>query len=463
MSRPKLLVVEDDAGLCAQYRWAFPSCRVVFAGTRAEAERAVQREAPDAVLLDLGLPPDAQGVAEGIATLQSIRRAKPTLPVVVATGQGDREHALRAIALGACDFCEKPVDITLLRTVVERALRLRSLEEENERLAALIGPSPIPSIITADPAMLKLCRTVQRLAEVAVPVLLLGESGTGKELFARALHEQGPRARAPFVALNCAAIPETLLESELFGYERGAFTGAVRQTPGQIEAANGGTLFLDEIGEMPVLLQAKLLRFLQDQKVVRIGGRQPIAVDVRIVSATNQPLEAQAEQGVFRGDLLHRLNALTLRIPPLRERGSDVLLLARWLLARCAREYGRPLRGFEPSALEAIAAHAWPGNVRELENRVRRATLLAEGRMVSAADLELAAPEEEAHSLDLRAARMRAEREVIERALARAEGGIAGAARLLGVSRPTLYGLLQAHGMDARGEGMVAADALDAG
>ena len=451
MSKPALLVVEDDPGLCAQYRWAFPACRVVIANDRRQAEALARKEQPAAVLLDLGLPPDAEGVAEGFATLEVLRRAHPTLPVVVASGQGQRENLLRAVALGAYDFCEKPVDLAVLRTVIDRALRLSALEEENRRLAAAPRPSPVKDIITADEGMLKVCHTVERLAAVSVPALLLGESGTGKEALARALHVLGPRARKPFVAINCAAIPENLLESELFGHERGAFTGAVRQTPGKIETANGGTLFLDEIGEMPVALQAKLLRFLQDQVVERVGGRTPIQVDVRVVSATNQPLDALAESGAFRGDLLYRLNAVTVRIPPLRERGSDAVLLANWFLARFGREFDRRFRGFDPAATDAIARHAWPGNVRELENRVRRAAVMADGPLVSAADLELApadAPEEE-EDLDLRTARARAERAAVERALARSPGNLAGAARLLGVSRPTLYGLLETYGLAA--------------
>ncbi|MFL1463401.1 PEP-CTERM-box response regulator transcription factor [Roseococcus sp. DSY-14] len=449
MSKPKLLIVEDDPGLCAQYRWAFPEWRVVIAGTRAQAEQAAQREQPSVVLLDLGLPPDAEGVAEGFATLETLRAAQPDLPVIVASGQGQRENALRAIGLGAYDFCEKPVDPQLLRTVLDRALRLRELEQENRRLAAAPRPSPIQGIITADEGMLKICRTVERLASVSVPVLLLGESGTGKEALARALHDMGPRARKPFVALNCAAIPENLLESELFGHERGAFTGAVKQTPGKIELADGGTLFLDEIGEMPMQLQAKMLRFLQDQVVERIGGRQQIRVDVRIVSATNQPLEEQAETGRFRGDLLYRLNSMTVRIPPLRARGGDALLLARFFLAQAGEKFGRRLRGFDAGALEAIAAARWPGNVRELQNRVQRAVLMADGALITAAELELEAPEGQPENadLDLRAARQRAERGVLERALAMSQGSLANAARLLGVSRPTLYNLLETHGM----------------
>ncbi|MBC9208289.1 PEP-CTERM-box response regulator transcription factor [Roseomonas aerophila] len=446
MSRPKLLVVEDDAALAAQYRWAFPNCRVLLAADRRQAEQIARAEQPTAALLDLGLPPDEEGVSEGFATLATLSRLCPGMPIIIASGQGQREHTLRAIGLGAYDFCEKPVDLDVLRTIVDRALRLRALEEENLRLAALPRPSPIRDIVTADESMLRICHTIERLSQVSVPVLLLGESGTGKEALARALHDMGPRSRKPFVAINCAAIPEPLLESELFGHERGAFTGAVKQVTGRIEAANGGTLFLDEVGDLPPALQAKLLRFLQDQVIERVGGRTSIRVDVRIVSATNQPLEEQTESGRFRADLLYRLNSLTIRIPPLRERGEDSLLLARWFLARYAKEFGRRLRGLDASAVEAVTTYRWPGNVRELGNRVRRAALMTEGHTISASDLELSAsPSASDTDLDLRAARLRAERATIERALARSNGSLAAAARLLGVSRPTIYGLLETH------------------
>ncbi len=451
--KPKLLVVEDDEGLSAQYRWAFPEWRVLLAGSRPQAEAMAARENPAVVLLDLGLPPDAEGVSEGFATLEHLRRAQPDLPVIVASGQGQRENALRAVALGAYDFCEKPVEPAVLRTILGRALRLRELEAENRRLAAAPRPSPIQGIITADDGLLRVCRTVERLATVSVPVLLLGESGTGKEALARALHDMGPRAKHPFIALNCAAIPENLMESELFGHEKGAFTGAVKQSPGKIELADGGTLFLDEIGEMPVTLQAKMLRFLQDQVFERIGGRTSIKVDVRIVSATNQPLEEQAQSGKFRGDLLYRLNSMTVRIPALRERGADALLLARYFLGRYAQEFGGRARSFSAEAVAAIEAHRWPGNVRELQNRVRRAVLMAEGVQLGPAELELAggahaeaAPGAEV-ALDLRTARLRGEREALERALAVTHNNMAAAARMLGVSRPTLYNLLETHGI----------------
>jgi len=446
---PKLLIVEDDLGLCSQYRWAFPACQVMFAHTRVQALAVAQKERPAVAIMDLGLPPDPDGVSEGFATLDGLARQTPATKVIVATSHGDRAHALRAIAGGAYDFCEKPIDIDMLGTIVARSLRLRTLEDENRRLAELPMSSPIKRIVTADPGMLKICRDIRKLAAANVSVLLLGESGTGKEALAQALHELGPRAAQPFVAINCGAIPEALLESELFGHEHGAFTGAVKQTLGKIELAHKGTLFLDEIGDLPHQLQVKLLRFLQDQRVERIGGRQPIQVDVRVVSATNQMLQDQVDQGRFRGDLFYRLNPLTVRIPPLRDRGGDKLLLARHFLTQYAREFARPVRGFAEDALMALAAHSWPGNIRELENRIKRAVLMSEQRLVSAADLELAAGVEDMTAYDLRAARSRAERDVVQRALARSNGTLATAARLLGISRPTLYTLLDAHGLSA--------------
>ncbi len=449
MSKPRLLIVEDDEGLSSQYRWAFPACEVQVVATRALALAAAQKDRPAAAIVDLGLPPDPDGVSEGFATLEGLLKVIPDLKVIVATSHGDRMHALRAIGAGAYDFCEKPTDIALLRTIVERALRLHELEDENRRLAEVQGPSPIKRIITSSDAMLKVCRTVERLAGTNVTVLLLGESGTGKEALARALHELGPRAKQPFVAINCGAIPENLLESELFGYERGAFTGAVKQTIGKIEAANKGTLFLDEIGDLPHQLQVKLLRFLQEQVIERIGGRSTIPVDVRVVSATNMMLEEQISEGRFRNDLFYRLNSVTVRIPPLRERPGDAMLLARYFLGRFNREFSRNLRGFSEEAISAIAAHGWPGNVRELENRMKRAVVMADGKLVEAVDLELAAGESDAEDLDLRSARLRAEREVLQKALARSNGTLATAAKLLGVSRPTLYTLLEAHGLTA--------------
>ena len=448
MTKPRLLIVEDDEGLCSQYRWAFPEWDVVMAHARPQALAIVRKEHPPVILMDLGLPPDPDGVSEGFATLEEALRIAPETKVVVVTGNGERKNALKAVSAGAYDFCEKPVQLDVLRTIIDRGLKLYRLEEENRRLAAPLPRSPIDRIVTNHPAMLKVCRDVEKLATANVPVLLLGESGTGKEALASALHELGPRAKQPFVAINCGAIPENLLESELFGHERGAFTGAVKQTIGKIESAHKGTLFLDEIGDLPHPLQVKLLRFLQDQIVERVGGRQRIQVDVRIVSATNQNLDERVAAGVFRSDLFYRMNAVTIRIPPLRERGSDMMLLANYFLNRFNQEYSRNIRSFSDGAAAAIMAHEWPGNVRELENRMKRAVVMAERRLIEAEDMELAAGSGVLPDLDLRAARLRAEREVIQLALARSNSTLALAARLLGISRPTLYGLMQAHGLE---------------
>jgi two-component system, NtrC family, response regulator len=448
MAKPKLLIVEDDEGLCAQYRWAFPACDVLLAHTRQQALALVKRDNPPVAIMDLGLPPDPDGVTEGFATLTEVLRIVPTTKVVVSTGSGARENALKAVGLGAYDFCEKTVEIEVLRTIVARALNLHRLEDENRRLANLPARSPIERIVTASVPMLKVCRDIEKLAATNVSVLLLGDSGTGKEALAAALHELGPRAKQPFVAINCGAIPENLLESELFGHERGAFTGAVKQTIGKIESAHKGTLFLDEIGDLPHQLQVKLLRFLQDQIIERIGGRQKIQVDVRVVSATNANLDEKIALGSFRGDLFYRMNAVTLRIPPLRERTGDAMLLANFFLNRFNREFGRDIRGFTEAAVAALDAHDWPGNVREMENRLKRAVVMAETKMIGVTDLEFGTGERELPDLDLRAARARVEREVIRAALARGNNTLTAAARLLGVSRPTLYALMAEHGIE---------------
>ncbi|MEE8202273.1 MAG: PEP-CTERM-box response regulator transcription factor [Alphaproteobacteria bacterium] len=441
----KLLVIEDDPGLQRQLRWSFDGYEVLIAGDRDGALELLRREEPPVITLDLGLPPDTDGVSEGLATLEAIRSIAPQSRVIVVTGNEDRENAVRAVSLGAYDFYQKPIDAEVLGLIIDRAHHLYELEEENRRLARVGEDSPLRGVTTACPDMLKLCRTIEKVAPVDVCVLLAGESGTGKELLAKALHELGPRGRKRFVAINCAAIPETLLESELFGHEKGAFTGAIKQTRGKVELADGGTLLLDEIGDVPLGLQVKLLRFLQERSIERIGGRKEIPVDVRIVCATNQDLDELIKAGRFREDLYYRISEMVITIPPLRDRENDPALLARSFLHRLNKELGRSVRGFTGDALAALANHSWPGNVRELENRVKRAVIMAEGNRITAQDLELDAPDEEAPSPSLKEVRERAEREALQRALAQVDGNVSRAAKLLGVSRPTLYDLMRHH------------------
>ncbi len=446
-----LLIVDDDAGLLRQLRWAFSDHKVYGAGTRQEAVDLVRQHPMPVAIVDLGLPPDPDGASEGLATLAEILALAEETKVIIATGNETREHALRAIALGAYDFYQKPIDIDLLQFIVSRAEQMFDLEAENRRLLATATASPIDGIIANSPEMMRVLRNIEKIAPTDVTVMLLGESGTGKELLAQAIHKLSRRAAEPFVPINCAAIPETLLESELFGHEKGAFTGAVKQTIGKIESADRGTLFLDEIGDVPLPMQVKLLRFLQDQVVERIGGRKQVQVDVRIVCATNQDLELMMADGRFREDLYYRLNEVTMRVPPLRERSTDAVVLASFFLRRFAAEYGRSVRGFGSGALVAIKDYPWPGNVRELENRVKRAVVMSDGPLLSAADLELSNVGEEPQSLAISQARARAEKEVVQLALAQAGSNLSKAAKLLGISRPTLYDLMQRHqvGLDA--------------
>lgn len=446
-ARPKLLIVEDDVGLQRQLRWAYEGYDVVVAGDRASAIDALRAEEPAVVTLDLGLPPDPDGTAEGFATLDEILRLKPDTKVIVATGHGARESALRAIAAGAWDYYSKPIDIDALGLIVARAFHVHGLEAENRRLAAAGGEHVLGGMITAAPEMLKVTRTIERVASAEVTVMLLGASGTGKELLARGLHEASGR-KGQFVAINCAAIPETLLESELFGHEKGAFTGAVKMTPGKIEQAEGGTLFLDEIGDVPLALQVKLLRFLQERVIERIGGRKAIPVDTRIVCATHQDVDAMVAAGSFREDLYYRLAEIVVRIPSLAERSGDAVLLARHFLRRFAQSMNAGVTGLSPDGAAAIEAWGWPGNVRELENRMKRAVIMADGKSVTAADLDLAEPADDL-ALNLRAARETADRRAIRRALTRAEGNISHTAKLLGISRPTLYDLLKSYDLHA--------------
>ncbi|MDE2303457.1 MAG: PEP-CTERM-box response regulator transcription factor [Sphingomonadales bacterium] len=444
--RPRLLVVEDDPGLQAQLKWAWDDFDVILAGDRASALAAFRADEPALVTLDLGLPPDPDGVSEGLALLGEMMALRPDAKIVVASGHGANESALAAIAAGACDFYQKPIDIDSLGLILRRALRLHALEAENRRLVARVGEDHrvLGRLITSAPEMLKVARTIERVANTKVSVMLLGASGTGKELLARGLHEASARRDKAFIAINCAAIPEALLESELFGHEKGAFTGALKTTEGKIEQADGGTLFLDEVGDIPFPLQVKLLRFLQERVIERIGSRRSIAVDTRIVCATHQNLEAMIGDGRFREDLFYRLAEIVVRIPSLAERPGDAALLARAFLGRFAREMNPAVKGFSRDALAAIDGWSWPGNVRELENRVKRAVIMTEGRLVTAADLDLSeADAGEALALNLKSARETTDRRLIRHALARAEGNISNTAKILGISRPTLYDLLK--------------------
>ncbi|PZO92193.1 MAG: PEP-CTERM-box response regulator transcription factor [Sphingomonas sanxanigenens] len=448
--KPRLLIVEDDQGLQRQLRWAYEDYEVIVAGDRQSAIDALRLAEPKVVTLDLGLPPDPDGTSEGFATLEAILSLAPDTKVIVASGHGARESALGAIAGGAYDFYQKPVDIDELGLIVRRAFHLQAIEAENRRLAESVNGSHsvLGGMITGAPEMLKVARTIERVAANNVSVMLLGASGTGKELLARGLHDASGRKGA-FVAINCAAIPENLLEAELFGHEKGAFTGAIKTTEGKIEMAEGGTLFLDEVGDIPLPLQVKLLRFLQERVIERIGGRKPIAVDTRIVCATHQNLEGMIAEGRFREDLYYRLAEIVVKIPALAERPGDAGLLARHFLARFAKQMNSNVRGFTPDALAAIDRWSWPGNVRELENQLKRAVIMADGKLIAAADLDLEGGAEEADLINLKAAREQADRKAIRRALARSENNISNAAKLLGISRPTLYDLLKQYDISA--------------
>ena len=447
--KKKLLIVEDDLGLQRQLKWSYEDFEVYCAANRSEAIAILRSEEPDVVTLDLGLPPDPDGVSEGFAVLEEILLVKPDTKVIVASGHNAKESALQAISAGAWDFYQKPVDIDELHLIVKRAFHVRELEQQNQKAQApdSSGEMLFGTMITAAPEMLKAARTIERVANTNVSVMLLGASGTGKELLARGLHDASDRKGKPFVAINCGAIPENLLESELFGHEKGAFTGAVKMTEGKIELANGGTLFLDEVGDIPLALQVKLLRFIQERVIERIGGRKTIPVDVRIVSATHRDLNQMITDKTFRDDLYYRLAEVPVHIPRLSERNGDAVLLAKHFLSRFAREMNPSIKGFAASALTAIDQWDWPGNVRELENRVKRAVIMAETKFVTVDDLQFDIVDDDDRLLNLKAAREAADRKAIGRAIARTEGNISNAAKLLGISRPTLYDLLKQYEM----------------
>jgi len=440
---PPMLVVEDDVALQRQLKWSLDRYEVLLASDAQDAERQFKKHAPAVVTMDLGLPPDQDGVTAGFGLLDRLLGLEPCAKIIVLTGQNDQVNALRAIRSGAYDFLAKPVDPDVLALTVDRAYRLFELQVENRRLQSQAAGPAVSGLLTRDPGMLSVCKTVERVARNEATVLLLGESGTGKELLAQGLHDASKR-KGRFVAINCAAIPENLLESELFGFERGAFTGASKTTPGKIESANGGTLMLDEIGDLPMSLQAKLLRFLQERRIERLGGRQEIPVDVRVVGATHQDLKQLISQGLFREDLYYRLAEIVLELPALRARTGDAVLLANAFLRRYAGELRRPGLSFSDEALRALETYHWPGNVRELQNAVKRAALMSDGDRLGIADLNLpqAQAPQPGNDVDLRTVRERAEREAVLVALARADGNIVRAAEMLGVSRPTLYDLM---------------------
>lgn len=446
---PALLLVDDDAEIRDQMKWALASdYQMLEASDRPTALAHVRKTMPRLILLDLGLPPDIDGASEGLAILQETLRLNPMAKVIVITGNSDRAKAVAAIESGAYDFIEKPVQLEVLKVVLQRAAYLSNLEQEHRVLQQQAGQNEFSELVGDSAKMREVFRIIRRVGPSDVPVLITGESGTGKELVARAIHRQSMRKSEPFVAINCGAIPETLLESELFGYERGAFTGAVQQRKGRIESAQGGTLFLDEIGDIPLGLQVKLLRFLQDHTIQRLGGKETINVDARILAATNVDLQKAIKEDRFREDLYYRLCVVTIAVPALRERGSDVTLLARTLLAKFAEEEKKSLKGFTPQALEALTTYNWPGNVRELENRIKRAVVMAEGKYVTPENLELQdIPSAGADASTLRASRDSREKDLVRLAMEKAEWNVSRAAVDLGISRPTLYQLLARYGL----------------
>ncbi len=440
--KSRVLIVEDDPGLASQMRWCLEDFEVDQASNGDEAIAMARRNPPDVITLDLGLPPDPGGTTVGFALLEQFQQLLPRTKIIVVTGREEHEHAVRAVAMGAYDYYQKPVDADTLNFVVARAVRLGELERDNRRLAARHAAEPLAGMIAASPQMLELCRIVERVASTDATVFIRGDTGTGKELVARAIHDLSDRKDAAFVAINCAAIPENLLESELFGHEKGSFTGAVARKIGKIEHANGGTLFLDEIGDMPMPLQAKILRFLQERQIERVGGTQPIGVDVRVVSATHRAIDEMVASGTFREDLFFRVSEIAITVPALRDRNGDAVLIARALVQK---HMGNRTLRLSAAAVAAIEGHGWPGNVRELENRVKRACIMADGSQIQAADLELAPAELSDEPLNLREVRDAAERTALLRSLNRSSGNLTQAAKLLGISRPTLYNLLAKH------------------
>ena len=444
----KVLVVDDDLGIQKQLKWALSEFDTVFAADRSSAIAQLRRFEPAVVTLDLGLPPDPANASEGLKTLQEIMTLAPRTKVIVVTGNNEKENALKAISMGAYDFYQKPIDSDTINILIKRALNLAELENEN-RLLSLSNPS-MGRVIGNSEAIQAISRKAEKIALTDITALLLGESGTGKEVFARSIHEHSNRKTKPFIAINCASIPENLLESELFGYEKGAFTGANKTTLGKIETAQGGTLFLDEIGDMPLGLQAKMLRFLQERVIERVGGRSEIPVDIRVVCATHRDLQQMVTQETFREDLFYRVGEIIIAIPPLRDRDQDVILLARTFLTQYREEYGTKTKGFSDEAVDAMLSHPWPGNIRELQNKLKSAVVLAEGTVINADDLGLIAKAKEFEPmvLNLREVREQAESKAIRRAYHQSEQNISKTAELLGVTRPTLYSLIDKYHLE---------------
>ncbi len=450
---PKILIVDDDEQILTQMDWALrEEFQVYRASDRRSALASLRAERPALVILDLGLPPHPREASEGLAAVEEILRVDPKVKVIIISGNSDRENALRAIRAGACDYFSKPVDLEELKVVIGRAIFLIDLTREQADKQAAQPGEAFEELLGTSPPMLEVFQKIAKVAPVDVPVLITGESGTGKELIARAIYRRGPRRQESFVPINCGAIPGPLLESELFGHEKGAFTGATAQRKGKLEEAQGGTLFLDEIGELELGLQVKLLRFLQDGVIERVGGRERIHLNTRFIAATNRNLKVAVEKGSFREDLYYRLAVVQIVVPPLRQRSADLLLLASSFLRKYKAEYrNQTIGGFTPQAEDAIVAYSWPGNVRELENRIKRAVVLADGPIISPTELELT-PEtlgegSPGDRFSMKQAKENLEREMVQRAMAETGGNISKAAKLLGISRPTLYEILEKLGL----------------
>lgn len=447
-SSRKLLIVEDDPGLQSQLKWCFEDFELFIAGDRPGAMRYVQQKKPAVVITDLGLPPDPGGNTEGFALIEEIIALDGEIKIIVVTGREEKANAVKAVGMGAYDFYQKPIDIDTLKFVVERAFRLSALENENLKLVKFQAQALSDGMIGSSPQLVQIMKMVEKVAATSVSILILGETGTGKGMLAKSLHQQSDRSDKKFVTINCTSIPEALLESELFGHEKGAFTGAVSRKIGKIEYAEGGTLFLDEIGDMPLTLQAKILHVLQEKFIVRLGSNQEIPLDIRVICATHQNLEQSISEGLFREDLYYRISEISMVVPPLRERGEDVMLLAHTFLGRFSSHLGRTVNAFSQDAVVALRAYHWPGNIRELENKLKRAVVMCEKQVIRAVDLELGNAGGEFKSILLSDVRADAETEAIIKTLTNCKN-ISEAAKNLGITRPTLYNLISKYELES--------------